>query len=195
MLAEPIAATMMVIEALEALGVPYLIAGSMASAVHGVVRATLDADLVADLRIEHARPLSERLLGSFYVDAEMILDAVRHQSHFNVVHLETMFKVDIFLLKQRPFDHSQFRRRREFVIAFDPERSAFVASPEDTILAKLEWYAKGDEVSERQWRDVLGVLKVQADRLDTGYLRQWAPELGVAQLLERALSEGCTGKF
>jgi hypothetical protein len=186
---DPIAVTLLVIDALEALGVSYFIGGSLASAVHGVLRATVDADLVADLRLKHAEPLARALSDAFYVDAESIRDAIRHQSSFNVIHLETMFKVDVFVLKERPFDASQFARRSAHVVATDPERTAYIASAEDTILAKLEWYRKGGEVSEQQWRDVLGVLKVQSDRLDYDYLRQWAAQLGVADLLERAVNE------
>jgi hypothetical protein len=80
------------------------------------------------------------------------------------------------------------------VIATDPERTAYVASAEDTVLTKLEWYRMGSEVSERQWRDVLGVLKVQAERLDLAYLRRWAAALGVADLLEQALSQAGQGQ-
>ena len=189
MLPDPVAVTLMVIEALEGLGVPYLIGGSLASSVHGAVRSTWDTDLVADLNLDHARPLAEALSGKFFVDVEMILDAIRHHRHFNVVHLETMFKVDVFIPKQRGFDRTQIRRRQEHVIWTDPERKAFVASPEDTILAKLDWYRQGDEVSERQWKDVLGVIKVQAGRLDVEYLHQGATELAVADLLEKALTE------
>ncbi len=93
MLSEPVAVTLLVIEALEELDVPYLIGGSLASAVHGVARATLDTDLVADLRLEHAEQLAQALSDAFYVDAESIRDAIRHHSSFNVIHLETMFKV------------------------------------------------------------------------------------------------------
>lgn len=186
---EPIAVTLLVIDALDALGVPYLIGGSLASAVHGVLRATLDTDLVADLRLEHAEPLARALGGTFYVDAESIREAVLHQRSFNVIHLETMFKVDVFVLKKRPFHQSQMERRMAQVIATDPERTAYVATAEDTILAKLEWYRTDGDVSERQWRDVLGVMKVQADRLDLAYLRQWAAQLNISDLLERAIKE------
>jgi len=186
---EPIAVTLLVIDALDALGVPYLIGGSLASAVHGVLRATLDTDLVADLRLEHAEPLARALGGTFYVDAESIREAVLHQRSFNVIHLETMFKVDVFVVKKRPFHHSQMERRMAQVIATDPERTAYVATAEDTILAKLESYRMGGDVSERQWRDVLGVMKVQADRLDLAYLRQWAAQLNISDLLERAIKE------
>ena len=186
---EPIAVTLLVIDALDALGVPYLIGGSLASAVHGVLRATMDTDLVADLRLEHAEPLARALGGAFYVGVESIREAVLHESSFNVIHLETMFKVDVFIVKKRPFHRSQMKRRIAQVIATDPERTAYVATAEDTILAKLEWYRMGGGVSERQWRDVLGVMKVQADRLDLAYLRQWAAQLNVSDLLERALTE------
>lgn len=186
---DPIAVTLLVIDALDALGVPYLIGGSLASAVHGVLRATLDTDLVADLRLEHAEPLARALGGTFYVDAESIREAVLHQRSFNVIHLETMFKVDVFVVKKRPFHHSQMERRMAQVIATDPDRTAYVATAEDTILAKLEWYRMGGDVSEQQWRDVLGVMKVQADRLDLAYLRQWAAQLNISDLLERAIKE------
>jgi hypothetical protein len=189
MLSEPVAVTLLVIEALEALGVPYLIGGSLASAVHGVARATADTDMVADLRLEHAEPLAQALMNAFYVDTESIRDAVRRRSSFNVIHLATMFKVDVFVRKQRPFAQAQFEHRTAHVIATDPERTAYVASAEDIVLSKLEWYRMGGEVSERQWRDVLGVLKVQGERLDLAYLRRWASVLEIADLLERALTE------
>lgn len=189
MISEPIVVTLLVIEALEKLGVPYLIGGSLASTIHGVVRATLDTDLVADLRPEHAAPLAQALGAAFYVDVETIHDAIRRRSSFNVIHLELMFKVDIFVSRKRPFDRAQFERRTAQVVTTEPERTAYVASAEDTVLTKLEWYRMGGEVSERQWRDVLGVLKVQAGRLDLAYLRRWAAELRVADLLEKALAE------
>lgn len=187
--ASPIAITLLVIDALEALDVLYFIGGSLASAVHGVARATADTDLVADLHLDHADSLAQALIDAFYVDAESIRDAVRHRSSFNVIHLETMFKVDVFVRRQRPFDQAQFERRTDQVVATEPERTAYIASAEDTVLTKLEWYRMGSEVSDRQWRDVLGVLKVQGGRLDLAYLRRWATELGIVDLLERSLTE------
>jgi hypothetical protein len=172
MLAEPIAVTMMVADALDALGVPYAIGGSFASAVHGVMRATMDADLVADLRMEHAEPLAQALGHAFYADVEMIRDAIRRHGSFNLIHLETTFKVDIFVAKPRAFDRSQLARRQLHLLSEDPQRPAYVVSAEDI-----------------QWRDVLGVLKVQGDRLDRDYLRRMAATLDVTDLLEQAFDE------
>ena len=186
---EPVEATMLVIHALDQLKVPYVIGGSLASAVHGVVRATMDTDIVADLHEEHAQPLVDILSGTFYADVEMIKDAIEHHSSFNLIHLETMFKVDVFIPKEREFDQLQIRRRTSQTISADPEETAFVATAEDTILAKLEWYRMGGEVSDRQWRDILGIMKVQAESLDLPYLRKWAGNLGVTDLLERALKQ------
>lgn len=181
--------TLLVAHALEQVGVPYAVGGSFASSLHGVMRSTLDVDIVADMREEHIQPLVAALSKEFYADDEMMRDALRHRSSFNLIHYETAFKVDIFIRKMRPFDQMQLERRRLAVITAAPEQSVYVISPEDTILAKLEGYRLGGEVSERQWRDVLGILQVCAGELDLDYLRTWARELQVTDLLERALNE------
>jgi len=181
--------TLLVTQTLERIGIPYAVGGSFASSLHGVMRSTLDVDIVADMRLEHIPPLVAALSKEFYADDEMMRDAIEHHSSFNLIHYETAFKVDIFIRKTRPFDQMQLERRKMSVIATDPEQSVYVVSPEDIILAKLEWYRMGGEVSDRQWRDILGVLKTCAGELDLDYLRQWAKELKVADLSERALRE------
>lgn len=189
MIPEPIAVAGLVIAVLEQLDVSYVVGGSFASTVHGELRTTLDIDIVADLRPEHIAPLVQALEAAFYVDVGMIHDAIVRQGSFNLIHLETMFKVDVFIPKSRAFDQQQLQRRARYVVAVEPERAIYVATAEDIILAKLEWYRLGGSVSERQWRDVLGVLQVQGAQLDLAYLRRWAATLGIADLLERALSE------
>jgi len=189
MLPEPIAVTLQVADALERVGVPYLIGGSLASTIHGVVRATLDADILAELTLHQAQPFADLLAGTFYLDRATIQDAIRQRTSFNVIHLATMFKVDVFVSKGRPFDRQMLARRQPWVVDPDAGRLIYVATPEDTVLTKLAWYRSGGEVSDRQWRDVLGVLIVQGDRLDFAYMRQWATDLSVLDLLERALDE------
>ncbi|TRZ53399.1 hypothetical protein D4S03_01835 [bacterium] len=189
MLPEPITATIAVTATLEKLGVRYLICGSLASTVHGMVRTTQDSDIVAELRPEHVAAFVRALEGEFYVDAESIASAVAGHTSFNIIHRESMFKVDVFIPALRPFVKEQLARARKQVFAVEPHAEALVATAEDTLLAKLEWYRMGGEVSERQWRDVLGILKIQAENLDLDYLREWAKELKVSDLLKRALTE------
>ena len=193
MLSEPIAVTLRVTEVLEALGVPYLIGGSFASSLHGAYRMTADSDLVADLKIVQVEPLAQALSSDFYLDVDMIRDAIRHRSSFSLIHLQTMFKVDVFIPKQRPYSRSQMERRTRQLISTEPEHLAYVATAEDSILAKLEWYRMGNEVSEQQWRDIMHMIKAQSERLEVAYLRQWAAALGVADLLEKALAEAAEG--
>ncbi|MCA9996654.1 MAG: hypothetical protein KDE56_12935 [Anaerolineales bacterium] len=189
MLGESTQITLLVTQTLERIGVTYAIGGSLASSLHGVMRSTLDVDIVADMRFEHVSPLATALAQEFYADNNMMQEAIKRRSSFNLIHYETAFKVDIFIRKLRPFDQMQLERRQISVIANDPERSVYVTSPEDTVLAKLEWYRLGSEVSERQWRDILGVLKTRVGELDLDYLRQWAAELKVSDLLEKVLLE------
>ena len=185
-----VAALRPVVEAFDELEVDYFIGGSVASSAYGTPRTTLDVDLVADLKPAHIEPLVQHLDDAYYVSKEMIEDAVRRQSSFNVVHLATMFKLDVFVLKSAAYDQEAFHRAQEQKKMVEGEGLPFVlARAEDVVLHKLFWYRMGDEVSERQWRDVIGVLKVQGDQLDGAYLRLWASTLGVSYLLTRALEE------
>jgi hypothetical protein len=188
-LADPIAVTLLVAGVLEHLGIPYLVGGSLASSLQGIPRATHDVDLVADLNSEHVEPLEGALRDSFYVDAEMIREAIRRRASFNIIYLPTMLKVDIFVLKRDPLSLQEMARRQSFQLGDSPSERLMLASAEDIILQKLDWFRRGGEISDRQWNDVLGVLKVGGSRLDVPYLRSWAPQLNVSDLLERALQE------
>jgi len=186
--ADPIAVTLLVTHALDDLQIPYLVVGSLAAAYYGVSRSSLDSDIVVDLNLDQIPALLQKLGGDFTADELMAQDAVKRQGSFNLIHRPTMFKVDIFIAKQRPFDRAQLERRRS--LRFDAEgQTAFLASAEDTILAKLEWYRLGNETSDRQWQDILGILKVQKDNLDLILLKDWASRIGVADLLNRVIEE------
>lgn len=178
-----------VLEALERLNIDYVISGSFASSAHGFARATMDVDLLASLNSEHADLLVDQIGSEFYADVQAIIRAINSRRHFNLIHIDTSFKIDIFVAKPDGFDESQLKRKQLRVINDEPELKAYVATAEDTILAKLKWYRLGQEVSERQWQDVLGIIKIQGERLDSSYLRQWANSLAVSDLLEKALAQ------
>ena len=181
--------TLKVVKVFKKLDISYHIGGSLASSAFGMARSTLDVDIVADIKPEQAYDIYENLREEFYVDSEMISDAIQKQSSFNLIHLETLFKVDVFPLKSHPFDRQAFSRRLEKPFSEDVLSQLFFATPEDIILHKLTWYKAGEEVSDRQWNDVLGVLKVQGNQLDMTYLDHWAKELSVSALLTKAIDE------
>jgi hypothetical protein len=187
MLADPLLVVGKVVAALERVGVRYVVGGSVASSVYGIPRATQDVDVVVDLRAEHVTPLAELLAPEFYVDEEMIHDAVRRHASCNVIHLATMFKADLFVPRLDSWTREELARGRVEHVGTEEEPLAIrFASPEDTLLHKLIWYRLGNEVSDRQWGDAQGILKVQGNALDAAYLDQWADGLGVADLLRRA---------
>lgn len=173
--------------ALDELGIDHMVCGSIASTLHGEPRTTHDADLVADLTEDHVAGLVAALKGVFYCDRDMVLDAVRCRGSFNVVHLQSAQKVDIFVRRDRDFSRTELGRRARIEIG--PGQRVAVATPEDTVLTKLEWYRKTDESSERQWRDALGVVKMQGPALDRKYMEEWAVRLGIRDLLDRLLAE------
>ena len=171
----------LVIDALVEAGVQYMVADSFASNLHGVPRMTQDADIVVDLDEPQATRLLRLLRPAFYVSDSAAREAVRDRRLFNVIHFDTAFKVDLVVRQHRPFSVEELRRRQHGPLA---GRSVDFATPEDTILAKLEWAASGD--SERQYDEAAGIVQVQHDRLDWVYLERWAAELGLIAQLERA---------
>lgn len=181
--------TLKAINVFRKLGIDYYIGGSLASSAFGIARATLDVDIVADVKPEHVSQITKLLKEEFYVDEEMINDAIKQESSFNLIHFETMFKVDVFVLGQDPYDHQVIARKVQKAVSEDATQQLFFATPEDIILKKLEWLKKGGGVSERQWQDVLGILKVQSTALDMEYLRKWAKELAIAELLGKAIDD------
>jgi len=172
---------------LEDLGVRHHVGGSFASSIHGVPRQTQDLDLVAELMPGHLAAFAARLQADFYLDEEAMRRAVERRSHFNLIHHATGFKVDLFVSGASAFDRAEMERAAPYPLGEDPPRSIRIKSAEDTLLRKLAWYRLGGEVSDRQWNDILGIVRTQAGRLDLPYLLTWATPLDVADLLDRAL--------
>jgi hypothetical protein len=181
-----------VVAVLEALGIEYALGGSLASSIHGVNRNTVDADITVVPFPGKEVALTNSLGTEYYVSLDAVRRAVRERSGFNIIQTLVGFKIDIFVAKDRPFERSVMQRRQPFTPSGPDARPIFVVSPEDVILLKLEWYRLGNEISDRQWTDVLGVLRIQGDRLDLDYLRHWATEIGVGDLLARAREEAGT---
>ncbi len=178
------------VEVLERLGIDYQIGGSVASSVHGVPRSSLDIDLLADIRPTQIEELARSIEEKFYVSQSRISDAVDRESSFNLIHLQTMIKVDVFIARTDSFRCQSLSRRQSERLGGEASSDPFfVTTPEDIVLHKLDWYKKSGESSERQWQDVLGVLKVQHDSLDMDYMKKWADVLSVADLLEHAFGE------
>lgn len=171
--------------AIEGVGGRYFVGGSFASSVDGEPRATNDIDFVIDLPLGRIEALALALGDDFEVDREMLRDAILRGSRANAFYLPLVLKIDFFGHAHDPFDDAEFARRREVEVR--PGVTLFIKSPEDTILRKLLWYREGGEVSDRQWRDVLGVLSGQEGRLDLAYLKAWSERLKVDDLLGRAL--------
>jgi len=180
-----------ILSALDRLEIPYQIGGSTASSAHGIPRTTLDVDLVVDMPAEMIAEFTGLLGNGFFADAGMIRTAFAVGRAANVIHYATAWKFDLFPLGGDDYSRAGFARRsfREIQIDDGGSLECAVATAEDTILRKLEWYRAGGERSERQWNDLLGVARTMRGRLDTSYLQQWAPHLKVADLLDALLLE------
>ena len=184
-----IRATEPVTNAFEKLGVPYYIGGSVASSAYGLPRSTMDVDIVSELTRKHVRPFVTKLEVMYYIDAKMILEAIEHNSSFNIIHLETMLKIDVFIPPNTSFAKETFNRRRKDTLDEEQKDSKFyLASPEDVILNKLIWYLRGGGASKQQLRDVMGILAIQGS-IDSNYLKSWAQKLQVEEVLKKLFRE------
>ena len=182
-------------QVLEGLGIRWFLGGSLASSFHGIPRATFDADIMADVRPSHVKALIESLGDDWYADEGAIREALAARSSFNLIHLPTAMKVDVFVPKLRRFDGGEFGRSLRVQIEEGSGREASVCCAEDIVIAKLEWYCHGDRQSEKQWADVIGVLRLNGDKLDRDLLDESAHEVGVTDLLNRALGEAGLDPF
>lgn len=177
----------LVLQAFQKFGIEYRVGGSVASSVWGRARSTLDIDLVADIPVSQASPFCQFIETDYYVDESAVREAILRNRSFNIIHLATMVKVDVFILAQTPFDQASFQRHaKDFLGSL---ADVCFCTAEDMILRKLDWYRKGGEVSTKQWDDILGILEVQQHSLDNDYLTRWAADLGLADLLVRAREE------
>ena len=187
MLSDPISLALVVADILDSLEIPYL-GGSVASTLLGEPRSTQAIDLVIDLSPDKVTSLINLLQPRFYVSEAAVLEAIQYKRSFNIIDNESLGKVDFFILKNDPFPRTEFRRRQAKVVRQNPDRVLFLPTAEDIILQKLIWHNLGFG-SQKQWRDILGVIKLQGETLDFNYLRQWGTNLGLLESLERALNE------
>ncbi len=183
---------LLVASAIEAVGGEYFVGGSVASSLQGEPRATNDIDFVVSMLPMRVRAFAERLGKEFEVDQDMLREALGRGTTANFFYLPAVTKVDVFGLGTAPFDEAEFSRRRRVRVKPTGE-ALFVKSPEDTVLRKLLWYRDGSEVSEKQWRDVVEVLRVSGSQMEARYLDAWAARLGIDDLLARARADAESG--
>jgi hypothetical protein len=182
---DPIAVTLLVAAALEHAGGSYFVGGSLASSLQGEPRATNDVDIVLELPLGGIGTFVQELGVDFEVDVESLRNALLRGGSCNIFYLPTVMKIDLFAVGSSPFDEIEFSRRRAVRVG-EGDQTLVLKSPEDTVLRKLLWYESGGRVSERQWRDVVQVLRVSGSAMDRDYMQKWAAVLNVVELLHRA---------
>jgi len=178
--------TQKVLDVLEQIGARFFVGGSIASSLYGELRYTQAPDIITDLDAERADEVVARLQADFYCNPAAAREAAQRRSSFNLTHFDSQYKIDLFVSKGRRCDESRFARRR---IPANMPANFWVASPEDVVLAKLEWFRLGQGLSDRQWRDILSILATQQGQLDEAYLSLWAARLEASDLLEKARQE------
>ncbi len=186
---DPIAALLDIVGHLDELDIAYAIGGSVASSVHGEPRASADADLIARLRPDQLDRLLARIEKTYYASQEAAHEAIRRHSSFNIIHLESMYKIDIFVAGSGRMDTEQLQRRIHISLRGDDNSGAYITAAENLILRKLDWFRQTGGASDKQWRDVLGMVKVQGKTLDLKYLQEAAQDADLSKLLDRALAE------
>jgi hypothetical protein len=174
--------------ALDRLTIQYVVVGSVASSARGSYRATEDIDVLAKILPRQAADLAEGLGKDWYADAQQMRDAIGAGRAFNLIYMPFSQKVDVFPAKDE-FCAAQLQRATNLPLpALGIGAEYPVASAEDTVLAKLQWYKLGGEISERQWTDIAKVIHATPN-MDWAYVESWAPRLGVDGLLARARTE------
>lgn len=172
---------------LDDVGLDWVLGGSLASSLVGEPRATLDIDVAVLLERRNVEALVAAVRADYYVIEPMVLEAVEHGSSFNLLHFGTGFKIDVFVLTDDALDRRQLAGRQ--TVTLDDGTTIWVGSPIDQVLRKLRWFQSGGEVSDRQWRDVMAILTVQAQRIDHAELLAAADQLGLGPLATRAIAE------
>jgi len=175
-------------DVLDKLNIAYVIGGSFASSAYGAVRFTQDADITVQSFSSVAEQFYEILKSDFYISKEAMYQALQSRTSFNIIHLTTAFKIDIFIQKENEFQMQMFSQSRKLPLGKSAKKVSFV-SPEVIILLKLDWFRQSGCDSQRQWSDVQGVLAAQKENLDFEYLKNWAKKLGLNELFQRAMAE------
>jgi len=179
---------LIVTKVLDSLNIAYFIGGSVASGIWGELRYTQDLDLVADIQFNHIEGLLAAFSERFYISDSAVREAIEKERSFNLIDNNTGWKIDVFVLAQNIFQQNQLKRRQAISVN-EKDDKLYFSSAEDTVLQKILWYRLSQRQSEQQWRDILGILKLQSDRLDLKYLQDWAQSLSISQDLETALNE------
>jgi hypothetical protein len=185
---DAIGVALLVAAAIEASGGTYFVGGSVASSLHGDPRSTNDIDFVLSLSVGSVAAFRRALGPAFELDEEMLEMALAQSATANGFYLPVLTKIDLFGLGRSPYDVMEFSRRRAVVVRASGE-TLIIKSPEDSVLRKILWYRQGGGVSDRQWRDVVSILRVSEADLDEAYLSEWARRLQCEDLLARAKSD------
>lgn len=185
---DPLEIALLVGAAIEAVGGAYFVGGSVASSLQGDPRATNDIDIVIDLSPRLVDAFADALGADFEVDRDMLREAILTTTTANAFYLPLLTKIDFFAVADGPFDRIEFERRRPVVVGTGDQKLV-LKTPEDSALRKLLWFRQGGETSEKQWRDIVAIVKIVGTDLDDGYLDHWAALLRCTDLLQRARAE------